>query len=260
MQTCGRQTGQHRGSETGKLKHCSPQRHRGHGEKNKRIMDKKINLNRCSLAALMAMAVNIIIFTGYPNILPDHVIPSDLEYLQQVDFINDIPDEKPVNEVEKEQETFKEKQAIPQRHIESFSEVRRLQPDLDIPDIEFPSAPAMDMGITMAKPVSKTGPVSKEFYNMGDVDQTPQVIFKSQPDYPYRARRLNLDGDVDIKFLVDKSGNVTKVEILKAAPPGIFEQNVIDTVSRWRFEPGMIKGRKVNTWMITTIEFRISDL
>ena len=209
----------------------------------------------------MAAAVNFIIFTGYPNMLPDHVVPNDLEYLEQVDFLNDVPEEiKPDHERQEEQEIFKEKRFVPRRHVETFTEEQQMEPDLDIPDIEFPSAPAMDMGIVMAKPVSKTAPVSREFYNMGDVDQTPKAIFKSRPDYPYRARRLNLDGDVDIKFLVDKNGNVSKVEILGASPPNIFDQSVIDTVSRWRFEPGMIKGRKVNTWMVTTIEFRISDL
>ncbi|MBN1904051.1 MAG: energy transducer TonB [Deltaproteobacteria bacterium] len=218
-------------------------------------------LNRYLLSGIIAAVVNFLVFTGYPNMLPDQVTPTDIEYLQEVDFINDLPRDKPMDQDKEErQETYKDKHIIPLKQMETFTEARPENQNLDLPEIDLPSVPEMDAGIAMGKSLPQAASLSGDFYNMGEVDQPPRAVIKNQPDYPYRARRLNLDGDVDIKFLVDKDGKVSRLEIIRATPPGIFDQSVIDTVSQWRFEPGMIKGNRVNTWMVTTIEFRISDL
>lgn len=208
----------------------------------------------------MALSVNVFIFTGFPNLLPDQIIPTDIVYIQQVDFIDDIPrkkTDKPMKAMK--QESFKER-VIPEKHIKSFTQKTAENIDMDIPDIKLSASMDIDMGVSMPEPRVQTGPLLKGYYNMGQVDQTPVATIKGSPPYPYRARRLNLNGDVDIKFLVDESGRVSQLTILKATPPNIFDQSVRDTVSRWRFEPGKVAGKAVNTWMTTTIEFRMSEL
>ncbi|MEA3415512.1 MAG: energy transducer TonB, partial [Thermodesulfobacteriota bacterium] len=80
-------------------------------------------------------------------------------------------------------------------------------------------------------------------------------IFKMKPVYPYRARRLNITGKVDVKFLVGENGYVSNVKILKSTPPGIFDDSVLKALHSWRFSPGAVRGHAVSTWIITTIQF-----
>ena len=116
------------------------------------------------------------------------------------------------------------------------------------------------MGAVVEAPAVQSRDALQDFYGMNDVDQAPVATLKTRPVYPYRARRLNLDGEVDIKFLVDTTGRVSRITILRAAPPGLFNESVLKALSAWRFAPGKVKGRPVNTWVTTTIAFRIDDL
>ncbi|RZB33448.1 MAG: hypothetical protein SRB2_04001 [Desulfobacteraceae bacterium Eth-SRB2] len=57
----------------------------------------------------------------------------------------------------------------------------------------------------------------------------------------YCARRLNVTGKVDVKFLVDKNGRANHINILKSNPPGIFEESVLRTLPCWRFSPAKLR-------------------
>ena len=62
-----------------------------------------------------------------------------------------------------------------------------------------------------------------------------------------------------IKLRVEKDGSVGSVEILEATPTGYFEETVLRTVPSWRFQPGIIAGQPVASWVVTTIQFDIPD-
>lgn len=100
-----------------------------------------------------------------------------------------------------------------------------------------------------------TGP--REF-GLGEVDRGPQILERQKPSYPLLARRRNLSGKVTVKFLVDRHGNVCKPKILEAHPKGVFDQSVLDSITQWRFKPGVYKGREVATWVVLPIQFRLT--
>ncbi|SMC39118.1 outer membrane transport energization protein TonB [Desulfocicer vacuolatum DSM 3385] len=109
-------------------------------------------------------------------------------------------------------------------------------------------------------PVPKTSikkPVNKIRFNMDELDTPPEKISAIQPMYPYRAKRMNIEGVVSVKFLVDRSGAVRKLAVIKADPSNMFEEIVMKTVKKWRFKPGKKDGRAVETWMKTSIEFKL---
>lgn len=103
----------------------------------------------------------------------------------------------------------------------------------------------------------KHGPPKTRF-NPDEVDKQPQGIATTQPMYPYRAKRIGIEGMVRIRFLVDKSGRTDLFKILEAKPPGEFEQVVEKTVKQWKFKPGIKDGRAVETWVQTTINFKLN--
>jgi protein TonB len=138
------------------------------------------------------------------------------------------------------------------------------QPQMQLPAFDLAvSTPDMAMGVPVAAPQAPSpaaAPAFKEYYGMQEVDQVPIATLKPRPVYPYRARRLNLDGEVDVKFMVDASGQVSRISVLRSSPPDLFDDSVVAALSGWRFTPGKVKGRPVNTWVTTTIAFRIDDL
>ena len=58
----------------------------------------------------------------------------------------------------------------------------------------------------------------------------------SDPAFPRAAIRLGIaSGLVVARVQIDETGNVYGVTIVKAAPPGHFDQAVIDAISEWKF-------------------------
>lgn len=94
-------------------------------------------------------------------------------------------------------------------------------------------------------------------YEQSTVDTIPSALRRGKPQYPARARRMNVTGKVDIRFLVNKEGRVEELQIIKATPENIFEEAVRQAVAAWRFQPGMKDGKIVATWMVTAINFEM---
>jgi protein TonB len=97
----------------------------------------------------------------------------------------------------------------------------------------------------------------KPFYEAGELDHPPRPLVKMPPVYPYKAKRLEIEGFVKIKFLVDEEGTVSRVSILDSSPKGVFEESVLQILPSWKFSPGRILGESVSSWVVTTIRFEL---
>ncbi|MBW1781945.1 MAG: energy transducer TonB [Deltaproteobacteria bacterium] len=95
-------------------------------------------------------------------------------------------------------------------------------------------------------------------FGLNEVDQKPVSIATLRPPYPFRARRMGIEGYVVVQFLVDREGTPRDVSIVDAKPGDIFNQAVRRTVPRWRFKPGKKAGRPVDTWVKMTIRFDLN--
>ncbi|MCF8033936.1 MAG: energy transducer TonB [Desulfarculaceae bacterium] len=124
------------------------------------------------------------------------------------------------------------------------------QPQLETPRLDLELNPRLALGPAIAAP----GPAR---YGLGEVDRAPLARGQAPPPYPYLARRRGISGAVTVRFLVDRQGVVRNLEVLNAKPAGIFEETVLKTVSRWRFAPGVKDGEAVETWVETTIRFKL---
>ena len=124
------------------------------------------------------------------------------------------------------------------------------------PEIEnnFTLAPLPESPSAVPAPVVA---VERDFYRVGELDHEPVNQVRMQPVYPFRARRRGIEGSVKIRFFVTRVGRVSGLEIVKAEPVGVFENAVRQTVSKWRFQPGVVAGNKVKTLVETTIIFKL---
>lgn len=77
--------------------------------------------------------------------------------------------------------------------------------------------------------------------------------------YTVSAREKNIEGSVYVFFIVDKSGEVTKVRLLKGFNKECDEEAVRVVKSLPKFKPGMQNGEPVNVQYTLPIRFKLSD-
>ena len=89
----------------------------------------------------------------------------------------------------------------------------------------------------------------------GDV-VAPRAIHKELPPYTEVARRERVQGLVILQLVIDDTGEVTEVEVLKGLPKGLTE-SAVATVKKWRFEPATYEGEPVSVIYKIIINFRL---
>lgn len=66
-----------------------------------------------------------------------------------------------------------------------------------------------------------------------------QVVNRVDPEFPREATQAGADsGRVKARMTISGSGEVTRVEIVEAAPRRLFDRAVVKTLSQWKFNNG----------------------
>lgn len=94
-------------------------------------------------------------------------------------------------------------------------------------------------------------------YDADRVDQRPAIARKVTPDYPIKARRMDVQGQVVVRLVVDTSGQPRSCAVHAASPRGYFEDAAIAAAEKTRFVPGKIKGQAVNTVVLLPFAFML---
>lgn len=89
-----------------------------------------------------------------------------------------------------------------------------------------------------------------------DLDQKPRPVYQEQPRIPASARKQNLNGKVEVEFMVDIQGRVQNPRVVSSFNP-LLNEPVIEAIKKWRFEPGSRGGKKVP--FKTKIPFRFGS-
>lgn len=86
------------------------------------------------------------------------------------------------------------------------------------------------------------------------LDRIPRTLAQPAPDYPYDLRNEGASGSVTVEFVVGTDGRVVTADAVRWTRRE-FVDPALRAVMRWRFEPGMLDGRKVRFRMAVPIEF-----
>lgn len=93
-------------------------------------------------------------------------------------------------------------------------------------------------------------------YPVGGDVKAPVPIVHVNPVYPEEARAEHVSGMVVLETVIDHTGAVRDIKVLKALPRGLTEA-AVDAVKQWVFKPGTINGEAVDVIFNLTINFKL---
>lgn len=84
-----------------------------------------------------------------------------------------------------------------------------------------------------------------------------KVLKRVAPDYPADAMRRKQEGSVEVGYTVTREGKVTDVHVDSATTPGVFDEEAMAAVRKWRFDPRREDGVPVDFKTSVRLEFRL---
>ncbi len=117
--------------------------------------------------------------------------------------------------------------------------------------------------------VAKKGPSYDDVVSYYDCDLRPTFLGSPDPNqflqkwvypylhYPKEAVEQGIQGAVQVNFIIDKSGNVTDVTVVRSVDPLLDEEAVKVVSASPKWKPARLHGEKVRSSMTVAVEFRL---
>lgn len=83
------------------------------------------------------------------------------------------------------------------------------------------------------------------------------VTRRVEPVYPPASRRLDEEGVVRLRVLVDERGRPHEVQIAKSSGFDRLDQAAVTAVRRWQFSPAMQASGAVTAWTQVNVVFKL---
>jgi periplasmic protein TonB len=84
----------------------------------------------------------------------------------------------------------------------------------------------------------------------------PVLLWRTDPEYSDEARKVKLQGVVELGIEVNAAGQVTNVRVLRSLGLGLDER-AIEAVRQWKFRAGTVDGKAASTRAIVEVNFRL---
>ena len=82
------------------------------------------------------------------------------------------------------------------------------------------------------------------------------LVHQVAPVYPETARRLEIQGSVVLKAVIDKAGRINSLQPI-SGPPELIPA-AVGAVQQWRYKPYLVNGEPVEVQTEITVNFRLS--
>lgn len=106
-------------------------------------------------------------------------------------------------------------------------------------------------------PSAATMPSSPDPLPINDYDEPPRILKQTKPVYPRRPFQDGVQGTVEIEFVVDETGKVSRTRVVKSITG--LDEAALTCVLQWRFTPARKSGRPVAAVASAPVTFRITD-
>jgi protein TonB len=91
--------------------------------------------------------------------------------------------------------------------------------------------------------------------HVGGQVQRPELVYNPEPEYPSKAKKAKIQGDVRIDAIVDKDGNVVQAHALSGPP--VLVDAALKAVSQWKYQPTYLNGSPYPLELIVDINFHL---
>ncbi len=207
------------------------------------------------VSILSGVIVTVVLFVALPLLTQIHQ-----NYKPSRDRVSVlISSRKPPPPPSEDRDRPKEQELV-QKEIQKMTrQAPQTRPEFDIPKVSLALGTGGIGGIEIG--VINDFKVSESLYmsafKLTEVDQPPRPIRTFPPQYPYIARRDNIEGRVVLKFVVDMDGTAKEVQVVVSEPEGVFEDAALKALNRYRFRPAIKNGKEVLCIARLPINFRL---
>jgi periplasmic protein TonB len=80
------------------------------------------------------------------------------------------------------------------------------------------------------------------------------LTYRVEPAYPPLARQARIQGVVVLTAIIDKDGNVQKLQLVSGHP--MLAPAAIEAVKHWRYKPFLLNGQPLEVETTVTVTFR----
>jgi protein TonB len=98
----------------------------------------------------------------------------------------------------------------------------------------------------------------QELLRVGGDVKAPIVIHRIEPVYTRDALKSRVAGIGIVEAVIDRTGHVSQVNVLKPLPFGL-DRAAVDAVKQWTFRPATLNGKPVNVIFHLTLPFKLPD-
>ena len=93
-------------------------------------------------------------------------------------------------------------------------------------------------------------------YRIGNGVTSPKAIFAPDPHYSKGAREAKYQGTCVLSLVVGADGQARDIKVTRALGFGL-DMNAVESVKKWKFEPGMKDGAPVATYATIEVAFHL---
>tara|TARA_B100001027_G_scaffold198905_1_gene157317 strand:+ start:4311 stop:4937 length:627 start_codon:yes stop_codon:yes gene_type:complete len=130
------------------------------------------------------------------------------------------------------------------------------QPEVEIDDTKPPPMQNLDIDIPdFDVPTDFKGAFLGDISNLGSGTSQLIPLVKVAPRCPPEAALAGINGEVLLNLLVNSSGRVQEIRLVRANPPRVFNREATKAVRRWQFKPKTIDGIAVEQRGELKVEF-----
>ena len=107
------------------------------------------------------------------------------------------------------------------------------------------------------KPIYKKPEIKNQKKNLPK--KKAQLLKTGTNNYPNIARQYGIEGQVLVGILINKKGNVQKVNVLKSSGYKILDKNAVKIIQEWKFTPAYYQGKPTTDYQKRIFVFSLYD-
>jgi len=82
------------------------------------------------------------------------------------------------------------------------------------------------------------------------------IIYRVQPSYPPIARQARVQGAVELRAIISKTGTIENLIVISGPP--MLSRSAIEAVRQWRYRPYLLNNEPIEVETEITVNFVLS--